>query len=167
MKKVLLTICLVGLFVSVQGCGNYMAVTAGNGGAVPVVNELESAGTTSCSVEFGSVNYTSQNRGWMLTSGMVYIGHDDTWWTGYVDIGPEFGSFIKGGIEIIPDSGIFVNALGGITFLSWSSVWTESELEVHPLYGGGITYFISNRNASLVSSYDNRRGLNIGLGFKF
>jgi len=118
-----------------------------------------------------SIEYTLDERrptdpNWLMVSGgVVYI--DNGLKSPWVNIGPEIGSFIKLGIEVVPDSGIFANVLGGLTFQSWSSVWEQDQMEIDGMYGGGLTYFIKDGGTAIIASYDNKRGVSAGVGFRY
>jgi len=160
MKRMICTICLLLL---VSSC-NYVGVLGGSGG------EFDS---TNFTLEFGGPENKpgkSGERDWLLVGGVTYINNKEG------TQNKEFGGFGKLGLEVVPDTGFFVNALGGITFMkessgyvtqhgSWQS--TESETEVNGMFGGGVTYFISDDNFCIQANYDNRRGYTIGVGWRF
>ena len=89
----------------------------------------------------------------------------------------EIGLYGKYGIETARNSGVFVYALGGISFaekilLSRSTVtgwyYTEEKLTVsYGMFGGGIAYFPVRQQYSLQAGYDNRTGVNLGLGYQW
>ena len=90
---------------------------------------------------------------------------------------PEMGFFIKYGIEIIEGSDWFVNAIGGVTFADETHLWTsalgpphytDTNWEVYGLYGVGISCVPDKDKGTIFHiDYDNRRGITIGLGWKF
>ena len=158
MKKVLLTICLVGLFVSVQGCNNvahkdrFFSIGGGNGGKTdsgsftleggeitdngPESNTLLTAGFT-CIFNGGDASYDESTSGdysslyeWERSIGTLRD-------TGAYRDWPEFGFLLKYGFEVIPDTDFYVTALGGVTFSNEVQVW-ESTINVYP-YSYGET----------------------------
>jgi len=157
MKKLILTICLA--FFS-GGC-SYIGFAGGYGG------EFDSANFT---VEYGirppeEIKSESGERDWMLTSGITIIDNAiDTW---FFKSTPEMGGFLKIGIEVVPDTGFFANLLGGVTWIFWDTAWTERQTDWYGLIGGGLTYFINDKNMCLLATYDNRRGISGGIGFRF
>jgi len=162
MKAFAATIFLV-LFLA-GGC-NYIAIAGGQGG------EFDAANLT---VEYGSpppdeikskVNPGPGKRDLMLTGGMTII--DNGIDLGYFKSSPEMGGFIKLGVEVVPDTGLFANVLGGVTWIIWNSVWTEQETEWYGMFGGGLTYFINDKDACILAGYDNRRGFTAGVGLRF
>ena len=91
---------------------------------------------------------------------------------------PEFGFFLKYGIEIIPDTNLFLTGFGGCTFADEVTVY-DSEIQVYPrsygkdegwtthgLFGGGLAYFVTEQ-VIFQFDYDNRRGISAGMGWRF
>ena len=165
MKAVLTTICLVALLVG--GC-SYVGFTGGYGG------ESESP---NYSMEFrvlDDVRPLDPNRV-MLLGGVMYIDNEDV---------SESGVFIKLGYEAVPDSGFFVNVIAGMSFYRedfgymydpdgedgpeeprWRVM--EDQLESDVMFGGGFTYFFNDGGTAIIASYDNKRGLSAGVGFRY
>lgn len=157
MKKLAMTICLVAFFTG--GC-NYIGVTGGSGGDFNATN---------FTVEYGSpppgeLEPEPGERDWMLTSGFLVV--DNAIDTGFFESSPEMGGLIKLGMEVEPDTGLFVNVLGGLTFIKWASYWDEGT-EWYGLFGGGVTYFIDDKDVCILAGYDNRRGFTAGVGYRF
>jgi len=157
--KLVMLILIVGMLI-IAGCGEYVAISGGQGG------ELNSA---NISVEAGSIirngEEPSTSTNWLFASGITYI--DNAIDLGWFQTTPEIGSFLKLGVEVIPESGCYVNAIGGVSFIWWDTYWTEKQLEIFPMIGGGITYFPNGGDLCLTSGYDNRRGITVGFGWKF
>jgi len=162
MKKMLITICL---FVFLVGGCNYIAVSGGHGG------DFDAANLT---VEYGSpppeglkpiVEPGPGKRDWMLTGGTLII--DNAIDYGFFKNTPEIGGFIKLGVEIVPDTGLFANVLGGATFIHWKASGGFEDTEWYGMLGGGLTYFINDKDVCLLTAYDNRRGFSGGIGFRF
>lgn len=103
-------------------------------------------------------------RDWMLISGVTIMDNGVDFEFGKTT--PEMGSFLKLGVEVVPDTGFFANVLGGVTFIHWSSRWGEGT-EWYGLLGGGATYFINDKDVCILAAYDNRRGFSVGVGFRF
>lgn len=169
-RKILFAICLLVLS---GGC-HYIGFTAGPdseygsahnftieyAGRMPGVSDppRSRSGTSAdpCSVP--------SKRDFMLSGGVFYIDNGlDLWW---YKGDPEMGSFIKLGVEAVPDSGFFINGLMGVSWIRWSTYWDEGT-ERFGLLGGGVTYFIDDEDACIIVSYDNRRLFNAGLGVRF
>lgn len=170
MLRLLVTFSLVLLS---GGC-NYIAFTAGP--------DSEYGSAASFTIEYsgrapGSSHSTRpwldssadpcsvpSERDFMFSSGFLYIdnGLDLYWYRS----DPEMGVFLKLGVEAVPDTGLFVNILGGVTWISWSSYWSE-DTEWFGLIGGGVTYFIDDKDFCVIASYDNRRLFNAGVGLRF
>lgn len=169
MKRFVIVICLIVFVIS--GC-NYIGATGGYGGPM---------NTGNLTIEYGSpfpeelkskVEPGSGERDWMLTGGITYINNDTE--TGFYESFPEMGSFAKLGIEIIPDTGFFVTILGGITWIHWKEKYDyedseqdDIETKFYGMYGGGVTYFINDKDTCILVGYDNRRGVTAGAGFRF
>lgn len=158
MKRLIMTICL---FLLSGGC-NYIGFAGGQGG------EFDSANLT---VEYGTrppdeLKPKPGERDFMVTGGFLIIDNAvETW---FYESRPEMGSFVKLGIEVAPDTGLFVNVLGGLTFIHYARYWqTEWETEWNGLFGGGVTYFINDKDVCFLTAYDNRRGFTAGIGFRF
>lgn len=80
----------------------------------------------------------------------------------------EIGGFVKLGIEILPDTGLFVDGLVGLTGRhEYDRPKKDKTTEWEALYGGGLTYFVSDKGTCFIVSYDNRRDLAIGIGWRF
>ena len=157
MKKVAMTICLAALFV--QGC-NYIGVTGGHGGDFNATN---------FTIEYGSpspeeLEPEPGERDWMFTGGTLII--DNAIESSYFETSPEIGGFIKLGMEVAPDTGLFVNVLGGLTAIRWTSRRDEGT-EWSGLFGGGVTYFVDDQAVGILAGYDNRRGFTAGIGLRF
>jgi len=159
MKRVALTICLVVAFLS-GGC-NYVGVT---GGGTSFAIEFESPPPDKPKPKPGE-------RDLMLTGGFTVIDSDlKTRWS---RVDPEMGGFIKFGWEVMPDTGFFINFLGGATWCRYTKVYKTverrglEELEWYELFGGGITYVINDEDFCLTTAYDNRRGFTLGAGWRF
>jgi len=158
MRNLILIICLA---VLLGGC-NYIGIVGGKD------DEFDSANLT---LEYGSpppdeIKSEPGKRDWMLTGGMAYIDNYN----------PEIGAFVKLGIEVLSDTGFFVNVIGGVTFMEEArgyvspyGYWqpTEGEIEIYGMFGGGVTYFINDKDVCLLTAYDNRRGFTAGIGFRF
>jgi len=161
MQRVMLTICLA---VLLGGC-NYIAIVGGYGG------EFDSANLT---VEYGipppdkiksKVNPEPVKSEWMLTGGMTIIDNGIDLW--YFKSSPEMGGFIKLGVEVVPDSGFFANVLGGATFIHWKAWGGYEDTEIYGMFGGGVTYFIDDKDLCVLAAYDNRRDFTAGIGLRF
>ena len=102
----------------------------------------------------------------MVTGGFLVIDNAiDTW---FYESRPEMGGFVKLGVEVAPDTGFFVNVLGGLTFIHHAKWYqTEWETDWNGLLGGGVTYFINDKKFALVAAYDNRRLFTGGVGWRF
>jgi len=170
MKNLVVTSSLLLLF---GGC-NYLGFSAGPGGefdassnftfeygfADPTFGRTDNDSQDSA----GDPEPGSDEREFMLTSGFTVIDNGiDLYW---FESNPEMGGFMKLGIEVAPETGFFVNVLGGITFIHWASYWDEGT-DWHGLLGGGVTYFINDENFCLVAAYDNRRFFTGGVGWRF
>ena len=160
MKRVLMTIVLLALLVG--GCG-YVGFTGGYGG------ESESA---NYSLEYDSIFLKEPKpepvpgeRDWLVVTGITII--DNAINTRYFKSNPETGVYFKIGVEVVPDTGFFLNALGGITSVWRDSAWSEKEFEIDGMYGGGITYFLNDGGTAIIASYDNKRGISAGVGFRY
>ena len=153
MKKLVLTICLVALLVG--GC-HYIGFTGG---------------ISDYAIEFSTVDDVrpaDPNR-LMLLGGMTF--------------GEEFGVYAKIGYEVVADTGLFVNMLAGVSFhrerFSYMYdpdgegieepylITMSNEREGDLMIGGGITYFINDSGTAIIASYDNKRGVSAGVGFRY
>lgn len=160
MKKIAITTMV--LFAG--GC-NYIAIGGGYGGPTDAGNftieyEIEPPDEIKSKVE-----PKPGQRDWRTTGGMTII--DNAIDTGFYVSDPEVGGFVKLGVEVMADSGFFVNILGGITWFRWETAWTEEETEWHGMFGGGVTYFINDEDVCILADYDNRRGFTAGIGWRF
>jgi len=158
MKRVLTTICLVALLVG--GC-HHVGFLGGSGGE---------SGSANFTIESGSiVEDRPADPNWLMVStGITIIAHD---------IAPiETCAYLKFGFELVPDSGLFVDVLGGMTFRNEFNGYTRpdgtwkkepTELNIDGMIGGGITYFLNDGGTAIIASYDNKRGLSAGVGFRY
>jgi len=153
--KVMLIVCLLA-----GGC-HYVGFAGGNGGE---------SGSDNFSVEGGSIieNRPADPNWLMVSTGFTIIAHD---------IAPvETGAYMKFGFEIVPDSGLFVDVLGGVTFRGEKKGYIRSDgrwkdepdvVNIEGMLGGGLTYFFNDGGTAIIASYDNKRGLAIGAGLRY
>ena len=146
MKTYRYLICLCLLCAS--GC-HYFAVLGGHGGEYDATN---------VSVEVGAY----ETNTWLNTIGFGYINSSLDHGFYHYERGPELLSYIKFGPEILP--GCYGQGIGGVTFTREESYGDEA-MQVEGLYGGGLTWFFDDLCVTL--NYDNRRGLNGGIGFRW
>jgi len=170
MYRLAFAICLVLL-----SCGcNYIGATAGPCGEFEATSNFtfeygfrssfEDHTKTVSHDPSGDPVTVPSKRDVMLTAGVLVIDNGiDTW---FFNSNPEMGGFLKLGVEVAPDTGFFVNVLGGLTWIHWASCWDEGT-EWYGLIGGGVTYFINDKDICLIAAYDNRRFFNAGVGVRF
>jgi len=147
MKKLTLTICLL-VSLLLAGCNSYVAFTGSTDGSITIE---------------GSGLYAEQSERPMYTGGILLID------------GQEWGTFIKIDHEVAPDSGLFVTALGGATFtreqqyeyVDGSREERPDHVHIDGLFGGGLTWFVNNGPTAIVTSYDNKRGVSVGIGWRY
>jgi len=161
MRRILCTICLA---ILMGGC-NYIAVTGGQGGPLDSMNFTVEYGSPPPDEIKSKVNPGPGKCDLMLTGGITII--DNAIDLGYFKSTPEMGSFIKFGVEVVPDTGLFANVLGGVTFIHWKAWGGYEDTEIYGMFGGGVTYFVNDKDVCLLTAYDNRRGLTAGVGFRF
>jgi len=103
--KALFQIMLIVCLLIASGC-SHIAVLGGYGG------ESDSGNV---SIEYGSIDSERPaDPNWLMFSGgMTFIRHAGE--------PMEFGTYLKFGFEIVPDSGLFADALGGVTFIRESN----------------------------------------------
>lgn len=102
----------------------------------------------------------------MVTAGFLLI--DNAVDTPFYESRPEMGGFVKLGLEVSPDTGLFVTVLGGLTFIHYAGYYdTDWQTDWNGLFGGGLTYFIDDKNFAVVTAYDNRRFFTAGVGWRF
>ena len=123
----------------------------------------------SYSIEYSTIDERkAAEPDWLMVSGgTTFIDAENA---------PELGLYIKFGFEVVPDSGFFVDALGGVTFVKErfgytlpDGQWKETPdgVDVNGMIGGGITYFINDGGTCIIASFDNRRGVSAGMGFRY
>lgn len=91
--------------------------------------------------------------------------------------GSEYALFGKYGLEIIKNNGLFIFVLGGFSFaeeieLTRSRItdWyyeQSSDINYYEIFGGGLAYFPVDQKISIQIEYDNRRGVTVGIGFRW
>lgn len=159
MKKTALTICLLAGMVSFStgGC-NYVGLV---GGDESFTLELYSPSPDRTDKEPKIGNHDLRGAvGLLVITNRVK--------SNTFERSSEVGSFVKIGIEILPDTGLFVDGLIGLTSRHEYYRPTKTKTtEWEGLYGTGLTYFISNGDTCIIAGYDNRRGFTGGIGWRF
>ncbi len=89
----------------------------------------------------------------------------------------ESALFVKGGLEVIKNQGVFIFLLGGFSFLEKIQLarsnitgwyYTQaSHSRTYGLLGVGLGYFLPNSRLSFSVEYDNRRGVTGSLGYRW
>lgn len=177
MKKLVMTMLVVVVLLVVPATGKTednlyrMYLSAGGG-------------KESMSVEYGGTTLHSKGRNKLLGFGASFFNDADR----TLEFGEEqnISAFSgKLGLEVIKDSGVFINVIGGIVFRNkcvqegeliddkthpdgkyWQTI-EETEGKTDILFGTGITYFVSKNSTPIVISvdYDNYRKLTGSVGF--
>lgn len=158
MKKLVMIICLLAGTVafSTGGC-NYVGLIGGD----------QSFALELYSPPPGKVEASIGNRDVQGSVGLLVITSDKVKSSTF-ERSSEAGAFVKLGIEILPDTGLFIDGLFGATARHeyWRPTKTKTT-EWEGLYGGGLTYYIGDGQTCIIAGYDNRRGYTGGVGWRF
>lgn len=184
MRKIVMVSVVVWLliFPMTSFAEGYFAVGGGAGGKADAPN---------LTLELGGVSTGREhNRLIAIGLGIIFnaddvpsdtleypVPHSDYTNLGTRQKGNEYALFGKYGLEVIKNKGVFIFALGGLSFseeidLARSNVtgWyyeQSSSSKANGMFGGGLSYFPINNKVSLSVEYDNRRGITGSLGFRF
>jgi uncharacterized protein (DUF697 family) len=196
MKKLIVTIIvLVGMFGSpIVAREGYFTIGGGHGGPTDSSN---------ITFEFGRITENYFDRDNLIALGIPIILNNeglpkdavrtnDPDWSGWyrfesrygylTDEGavrsmPEFGFFVKYGIETIKHSRLFATVFGGVTFADEVHLYTsalgppdyykDEGWNVYGLYGVGLSYFPINSKLVVTVDCDSRRGVTGSVGWRW
>jgi hypothetical protein len=185
MKKIATVVAVVvSLFIlpTATFAEGYFAVGGGSGGEADAPNLTLELGGVSTDREYNQL--LSVGLGFIFNADDVPAGtleypvpHSNYTNLGTRQKGNEYALFGKYGLEILKNKGLFIFALGGLSFaeevdLARSNVtgWyyeQSSSTELCGMFGGGLSYFPLGNRISFQVEYDNRRGITGGIGFRW